>query len=264
MIFAWLKKLRRQRLVAKPFPRGWLRYLQENVGFYSLLTDAERAKLRDDLRVFVAEKNWEGCGGLTLTDEMKVTIAAQACLLLLGIQHDYFNRVLSVLVYPSEYVANEKWVGPDGVVHEGKRNRLGEAWNRGPVVLGWDAVIDGSKNYKDGLNVVLHEFAHQLDFLDGLVNGTPPLKNREQYRKWHEVMTAEYNQLVKESEEGIATLLDQYGTTNPGEFFAVATECFFEQPVELQRRHARLYRVLRDYYCQDTVERFTRGQMEER
>lgn len=256
MIFAWLKKFRRVRLVARPFPQPWLSYLQNNAGLYSLLGDAEQTRLRDDLRVLVAEKHWEGCGGLAVTDEMKVTIAAQACLLLLGIEHDYFSRVLSVLVYPTEYVAREQWVGPDRVVHEGYRTRIGEAWNRGPVVLGWDAVLDGGRNYKDGRNVVLHEFAHQLDFLDGLLNGTPPLKNREQYRKWQEVMTAEYEQLIKDSKEGVATLLDQYGTTNPAEFFAVATECFFGQPVHLQRRHSRLYQVLRDYYCQDTAERF--------
>ncbi len=260
MIWDWSKRRRRRKMRAQAFPDPWMRYLQNNVRLYPLLTGVEQAKLRDDLRVLVAEKNWEGCGGLTITDEIKVTIAAQACLLLLGIEHDYFSRVLSVLVYPAGYLAPERWVGPDRVVHEGYIDRAGEAWYRGPVVVGWDSVLPGGTDYRAGRNVVLHEFAHQLDFLDGLIDGTPPLKSREQYRKWHDVMTAEYKRLIAESERGEATLLDPYATKNPAEFFAVATEYFFEQPVELQFHHSDLYELLREYYGQETAERFTREQ----
>src|SRR5437016_2361705 len=144
MIFSWLKRRRRRRLLATPFPTGWLAYLQSNVAMYGLLSEAERAKLRDDLRLLIAEKTWEGCGGLTVTDEMKVTIAAQACLLLLAMEHDYFSRVRSSLVYPAGYQSPEGEVGPDGVVREGV-GRLGEAWYRGPVVLGWDEVRAGGR-----------------------------------------------------------------------------------------------------------------------
>lgn len=262
-MLAWLRARRRRRLLASPFPPGWLTYLERNVGHYALLTDAERARLRDDLRVFIAEKMWEGCGGLTMTEEIQVTVAAQACLLLLGIEHDYFRRVLSILVYPGAYRSPRHELRDDGLVHEDP-GRLGEAWYRGPVVLAWDEVRRDGLHFRDGRNVVLHEFAHQLDFLDGWADGTPPLQGRAQYRKWQAVMTAEYGRLVEASEQGRATLLDQYGSQSPTEFFAVATECFFEKPVALARRHPALYEVLRDYYGQDTAARFTRGSASDR
>ncbi len=166
MLFSWFAKRRRRQILATPFPDAWLEHLQKNVAVYRLLTEAEQAKLRDDLRIFMAEKEWEGCGGLVLTDEMKVTVAAQACLLLLGVEHDYFRFVKTILLYPSAYRAPEGEMGPAGIVQEGL-GRAGEAWHRGPVVLAWDSVVAGGQNHRDGHNVVLHEFAHQLDFLDG-------------------------------------------------------------------------------------------------
>jgi Mlc titration factor MtfA (ptsG expression regulator) len=255
MLFSWLKNRRRRQLLARPFHVDWLHYIEKNMALYALLTEAEKARLRDDLRILVAEKTWEGCGGLTITDEIKVTIAAQACLLLLGMEHDYFSPVRTILVYPAAYRLPEGEVGPGGVVHEGL-GRAGEAWYRGPVVLSWEAVRAGGEDVYHGHNVVLHEFAHQLDFLDGWLDGTPPLQGDAQYQKWHEVMTAEYERLIKESTHGQATLLDNYGATHPSEFFAVATECFFLKPVALERRHARLYEVLREYYGRDTAARF--------
>jgi MtfA peptidase len=258
MVFSWLKKYRRRQLLATPFPADWLAHLNANVAFYAWLTDAEQDRLRNDLRVFVAEKNWEGCGGLTITDEIKVTVAAQACLLLLGIEHDYFSRVLSVLVYPTAYRDPQGFAGRNGLIDESNQGRLGEAWYRGPVVLAWDTVIKEGRDFTIGRNLVLHEFAHQLDFLDGLANGTPPLKNREQYVQWHGIMTAEYDKLIRDSAKGRATVLDRYGTTDPCEFFAMVRECFFTQPVQLQRRHPLLYRILREYYGQDMIERVGR------
>lgn len=250
MLLSWLKNHRRRRLLARPFPADWLAYLN-NVAAYPLLNEDEQARLRDDLTVFVAEKNWEGCGGLTMTDEIKVTIAAQACLLLLGMEHDYFSRVLSVLVYPSAYRVPDR----EGVIDKHGHGMLGQAWYRGPVILAWDVVAAESRDFSSGRNLVLHEFAHQLDFLDGLANGTPPLKNREQQAKWHGIMTAEYDKLVRDSQKGKATVLDSYGASDPPEFFAVATECFFTQPAPLQRRHPLLYQVLREYYGQDPAVR---------
>ncbi len=255
MLFSWLKKHSRRQLLATPFPADWLACLHNNVAVYAWLSDAEQGRLHNDLRVFVAEKTWEGCGGLTITDEIKVTIAAQACLLLLGIEHDYFGRVLSVLVYPTGYRDPRGFPNRDGLIEEHPKGRLGEAWYRGPVVLAWDAVVAEGRDLTSGRNLVLHEFAHQLDFLDGLANGTPPLKNHEQRLKWQGVMTAEYNKLIRDSERGRATVLDRYGATDPCEFFAVSTECFFTQPVPMQRRHPLLYGILREYYGQDTVER---------
>jgi Mlc titration factor MtfA (ptsG expression regulator) len=255
MMFSWLRRRRRRKLLAQPFPPAWLEYLRRNVGHYECLSEAEQAKLRDDLRVFIAEKNWEGCGGLTMTDEIKVTIAAQASLLVLGLQHHYFERVLSILVYPRAYRGPRDERGQDGLIHARGLPRLGEAHYRGPVVLSWDDVLEEGRNPSQGQNVVYHEFAHQLDMLNGVVDGTPLLETPEQYRRWREVMTEEYHKLIEASVYGRATLLDQYGTTNEAEFFAVATECFFDRPSQLARRHPRLYEILRDYYHQDPAAR---------
>jgi Mlc titration factor MtfA (ptsG expression regulator) len=255
MIWTWLRERRRRRLVAQPFPPAWLEYLRRNVAHYQFLAPAEQARLRDDLRIFLAEKHWEGCGGLALTDEIMVTIAAQACLLLLGLRHHYFERVLSILVYPRGYRGPEGEVAVGGLIPERGSARLGEAHYRGPVILSWADVLEEGRHPERGGNVVYHEFAHQLDMANGLVDGTPPLETPEQYRRWREVMGAEYRALVEASAHGRATLLDEYGATNEAEFFAVATECFFDRPVPLARRHPRLYEVLRDYYHQDPAAR---------
>ena len=174
MLFAWLRQRRRRQLLATPFPEEWLAYLRNNVALYQLLTEAEQARLRDALRVFVAEHHWEGCGGLTVTDEMKVTIAAQACLLLLNLDHEDFSRIGSILVYPSGYRTPVEHRNPDGTVGRDP-GRLGEAWYRGPVILAWDTVLSSGRRALEGQSLVLHEFAHQLDFLDGYADGTPPL-----------------------------------------------------------------------------------------
>src|ERR1700730_10650400 len=196
MIFSWLRQRRRRRILARPFPAEWLRYLDENVAAYRLLSGAEQAKLRDDLRVFVAERRWEACGGLEMSDEVKVTTAAQACLMALGLEDDCYDRVTSILVYPHGYLARNH--GPHiggGVVLEGTTGLLGEAHYRGPVILSWDEVLADGRHPEEGRNLVFHEFAHQLDMLDGVVNGTPPLESSEQRRKWRQVMTAEYGRL---------------------------------------------------------------------
>ena len=250
MIFSWLRNRRRRKVLAEPFPPGWEDYLRQNVAHYRHLSGAEQARLRDDLRIFLAEKNWEGCGGLPMTDEIKVTVSAQACLLVLGLKHNYFDRVRSILVYPHGYRAESREAA-GGTVVEGRSDRLGEAHYRGPVILSWAEVLEDGRHPNRGHNLVFHEFAHQLDMLDGVIDGTPPLGSRAEYQRWQEVMTAEYRQLCEASEHGRATLLDQYGTTNEGEFFAVATECFFDKPAEMARRHPKLYALLRDYYRQD-------------
>lgn len=254
MLFSWLARRRRARLLASPFPAEWQHYLDRNVALQARLNEREKAQFRDDLRVIVAEKNWEGCGGLVMTDEIKVTIAAHAALLLIGIRHDYFARVMSILVYPTGFRSPDGWAGPDGVVNLDS-GMLGQAWYDGPVVLAWDDVLKGGQNPRDGLNVVLHEFAHQLDYLDGVIDGTPPLRRKGDYAKWQEVMTREYERLKSESEHGYPKVLDTYGATNHAEFFAVATEAFFEKPREMCARHAELYAILSEYYGQDPAAR---------
>jgi Mlc titration factor MtfA (ptsG expression regulator) len=258
MLFSWLRERRRRQLLAEPFPPAWLGPLEKNVAHYAVLSDAEKAKLRDTLRILIAEKNWEGCRGLVITDEMKVTVGALASLLLLGIEHDYFHTVQTVLVYPSSFrrPADDRVEGD--LVPERGEELLGEAWYRGPVVLSWPDSLEAAQFPGAYPNTVLHEFAHQLDYTNGLIDGTPQLESDAQRAQWREVMTAEYERLIRRSEEGRPTLLDPYGATNEGEFFAVATESFFDQPVEMAQMRPRLYGVLRDYYRQDPAERARR------
>ena len=219
------------------------------------MTETEQAKLRDDLRIFVAEKTWEGCGDLDMTDEIRVTIAAQACLLVRALDIDYFPSVWSVLVYPAAFQSLvldplktndeiDEWIPA-----------VGETVRQGPVVLAWDSVLAGGRDQDRGRNTVYHEFAHQLDYLDGAVNGTPRLDDASLARRWPQVMTAEYERLCRALERGRRTLLDEDAATNKGEFFAVATEYFFGRPVALAGQHPRLYELLRDYYRQDPGQR---------
>ena len=222
------------------------------------MSGEEQTALRRVTQVFVAEKIWEGCRGVAVTDEMKVTIAGQACLLLLGIEHDYFRNVKTILVFPRQFVPHGmQEFDESGVAHESRGPALGLAYHGGPIVLSWADSKAGGRNSQDGLNVVLHEFAHKLDLRDGVVNGTPPLKSQREYTRWAEVMRKEYEQLVNASQRGKATVLDDYGATDPGEFFAVAVECFFEKPIQLQKKHVELYEALRDYFGQDPAARFT-------
>lgn len=194
-----------------------------------------------------------------MTDEIRVTIAAQACILLLHRKTDDYPRLKSVLVYPHPYHATSIRQGPGRLMVEGEEMRLGESWQTGALVLAWDAVRGGAADVHDGHNVVYHEFAHQLDAEDGIVNGAPVLPNRSMYSAWARVLSAEYEQLIRETHQRHRTVMDEYGTQNPAEFFAVATETFFEKPVQLMHRHPELYEELRLFYNQDPATRFTDG-----
>ena len=252
MFFSWLRRRRRRALLRGPFPDAWLETIRRNVHQYAGLAETEQATLRDTVRVLVAEKNWEGCGGLTMDDEIKVTVAAQASLLLLGLEDEYFDAVQSILVYPDAYVAPGHTLTKGGVVLEGDSHREGEAWYRGPVILSWADTLAGGRRRGGGNNLVLHEFAHQLDMQNGrVVDGTPPLSSQTEYDRWQQVLHAEYRRLEHDCRHGRPTLLDCYGVENLGEFFAVSTECFFEQPRAMQRVHPELYDILRGFYRQD-------------
>src|SRR6266700_6960079 len=254
-MFGLLKQGRRRRLLAQLFPKEWLATIQRSALFFRRLSANDQAELLGHIQVFLAEKRFEGCGGLAITDEIRVTIAAQACLLLLHRETDYFPGLLTILVYPSTYMVEEKRQIEEHVWEEGTTIRLGETGRRmGSLILSWDAVKAGAADPSDGKNVVLHEFAHQLDYENSAADGVPELATREQQLVWSEVMTTEFASLRAAHETGIATLLDTYGATDPVEFFAVSTEAFFERPRALRAHHPRLYAELQKYFQQDPVE----------
>jgi hypothetical protein len=245
------KKRRRNRLASQPFPAEWLTIIERNVPFYRLLPEADQKELQRHIQIFIGEKRFEGCGGLTITDEIKVTIAAQACMLLLHRRTDYYPGLPSILVYPRSYVAPSvpKLIG--GIVVEGPDVRLGESWRRGSVVLSWDDVRRSAADIHDGHNVVFHEFAHQLDSSGAKGDSSPVVQDYSTYIAWARILEKDYQKLRHDVSRNNATLLDRYGAVNPAEFFAVVTECFFEKPKELQKLHPDSYNELKNFYQQD-------------
>ena len=254
-MFNFGRRRKREKIRSQPFPPEWLAIIERNIPLFSRLPPADRNELLGHVQVFIDEKYFEGCGGLELTDEIRVTIAAQACVLLLHRDTDYYPRVTSILVYPSTYVAQETRSVGGGVWEEGDEVRLGHTHeSMGVIVLAWDAALHGSRIWDDGPNVVLHEFAHQLDFENARTDGTPLLESPQQYISWARVLGAEYDELRHIDATGGSSFLDTYGATNPAEFFAVVTEMFFEKPIELRLRHPELYEELRQFYKQDPAE----------
>jgi MtfA peptidase len=249
------KARRRHRLRSQLFPHSWLLIIRRNVPYYDHLTVSEQEELRGNIQIFMSEKNFEGCGGLEITDEIKVTIAAYACILLLHRQHDFYPRLRTILVYPDAYPAKVVRPGPGNMVIEGHEMRAGESWKTGAVVISWNHAFHRPGDPTEGRNVVLHEFAHQLDQEDGSVDGAPLLPKTSMYRAWARILGREYQLLVEAADADRPTLLDKYGATNPAEFFAVVTEYFFEQPEKLKAEHPELYEELRLYYQQDPAAR---------
>jgi MtfA peptidase len=263
------RQLQRGAVRRRPFPGAWLNILQEQVAAYPLLGAAQQTELQKRILVFINEKTFEGCLGLEVTDTMRVVIAAQACLLELGRHPHYYPDGVSIFIYPSAFVSTLTETLPGGVVTEREVVRIGEAWRRGSVVLAWDAALQQSRGLLPGHsaysgniysgNVTLHEFAHKLDGEDGAVDGVPDLggldglgpDRQAAHATWAQVMSRAYRELVRRVEAGEITTLDPYGATNPAEFFAVATETFFESPLVLKHTDSRLYEVLSSFYGQD-------------
>ena len=246
----WIRARRRRRILAQPVPESWAGYLDDNVSLARHLDPESRRRLLALVQVFIAEKFWEGCGGLELTEEMQVTIAAQACLLVMGREDDLYADVASILVYPSTLITPPRPLGffeqPRAPVGHGS-TVIGEAMLGGPVVLAWDAVLAGGRGETMG-NVVLHEFAHKLDMATGRVDGTPPLSNKAERQRWARVCSQAYRWHRARAEAGWPTLMDSYGATNEAEFFAVASETYFTRPLELAYEHRDLYALLADFY----------------
>lgn len=249
---ATARERRHEAIRRMPFPSAWETIIEKNVRHYAILPPELRHELQGHVQIFLAEKTFEGCGGLEVTEEMKVTVAALACLLLLNRKSSHYKKLTCILLYPKAYRVHG--VSSDGVtVSEGSQGRLGESWDQGTVVLSWNDVSSSAHNIKDGHNLVLHEFAHQLDQEDGRGDGVPIFEQESMYTTWAEVLSPEFEKLKKRSAKGKKSVMDEYGATNPAEFFAVATETFFEKPAQLKAKHPALYEELAEYYCVDPV-----------
>ena len=239
---------RRDRARRAPFPEAWRSILRRNVAAYRTLPRERRAKLEELIGVFIAEKRFTGCAGQAIDDEVRLTIAAQACLLLLGRERGFFPRLTNVLVYPGAFLVERIRPEPSGILQEHRQVLTGESWTNGQVVLSWQDALAGGRIGDDGRNVVIHEFAHQLDQEKGYANGAPMDAVR---RSWAETFSREYAVLQQRAMMGEPTLIDPYGATAPEEFFAVASEVFFERPRELAEQHPALHAELARYYALD-------------
>jgi Mlc titration factor MtfA (ptsG expression regulator) len=252
LVFGFFKRRRRRRLRATPFPAAWRRIAHDNAPCCRPLAATERTALFGHAQVLLAEKRFEGCGGLELTDEIRVTIAVQAALLLLNRVPRYYPRLSAILVYPTHYVAPVERMIPGGILVEGDEARVGESWHHGNVVLSWQDIRHDALRRRRGHNVILHEFAHQLDGESGAVDGMPALPSRAAREAWARDFQAAFEGLKGALAGGRrGGILRPYAATSPPEFFAVATEAFFEQPVGLRRAHRAVYDHLSQYYAQD-------------
>ncbi|HEB61377.1 MAG TPA: zinc-dependent peptidase [Phycisphaeraceae bacterium] len=250
------KQKRRARLREKPLPDDWREYIEKSWPYYRLLQDDEQKRLLGHVHVLMHEKKFEGCAGLEINDEIRLSILMQAALLILNNPGGYFRILRSILVYPQDYLAPVTTRQPDGSVSERTDHRLGESWEHGLLVLSWRDVKNDISSITDGHNVVLHEFAHQLDSEDGRTDGLPVLADTRALKQWQKIMMHEYRSLQEKVRRHEPDVINPYGATNPAEFFAVATETFFEHPLDLLTMRPVLYEQLQQFYKQDTAARF--------
>jgi len=241
---------RDKRILEKPFPARWQAIVDRRIPFYPRLGSDTQIQLQNRIKLFVAKKKFFGCGGQEMTEEIRITIAAEACLLLLNRNIEVYPDLHYILVYPSAFVAEDLQYNPDGTVRRVKTGLLGQSWRTGKVVLSWKDADSGIKNFHDGHNVILHEFAHQLDGESGYSNGAPVLRNNS-YQTWAKVFSHEFATLNKTKDRPFKAAMNYYGATSPAEFFAVATETFFEKPEQMHRKHPELFMELKTYYCVD-------------
>jgi Mlc titration factor MtfA (ptsG expression regulator) len=248
---------RRRRILARAaFDEQQWRAVARRFAFVEVLGEEEQAKLRDWVVLFLHDKSFSAAAGLMLTDEMQLTIATQACILILGLDLDYYRGWSEIIVYPAQFVPRHQYTDEAGVVHETAHPHMGEAWLHGPVVLSWDDVA--ANDMPEGMNVVIHEFAHKLDMLNGDANGFPPLHADMSRREWAQTFRSAYEDFCARVDAQENTIIDPYASESPGEFFAVLSEVFFELPGVLRDEYPAVYAQLRRFYRQDPVARLGR------
>lgn len=256
---AWLwgphaaREWRRARIRRQPFPARWREVLRRRMPLYATLPPDLQLQLKKLTQVFIAEKPFIGCRGLVVTEEMRVLVAAQASLLQLNRRAGGFPNLREVLIYPGAFIVDQQRNHGNGLVSEERRVLSGQSWQRGQVLLSWDDVLNGAADPTDGHNVVIHEFAHQLDQERGAATGAPFLGRREQLQRWAATLGAAYERLRQQVADGEQTLIDAYGASEPAEFFAVVSEVFFERPLALAAEQPALYRELAGCYRVDPL-----------
>jgi len=248
--FAW-PRYRLHRAVDEPFPDAWRKTLRQNFPVFRRMPTDLQLQLKTHIKQFIHEKDFIGCAGFEINDEVRVTVAASACLLLLNREGDVYGELKYILIYPDAFLVEREALNPEGLPTAHRQGVLGESWDNGKVILSWEDVLKGNKNFNDGANVAIHEFAHQLDHASGATNGAPFLGDAKRSKRWSTVLTDEFEQLRQAAYKGDKTLIDKYGTTNPAEFFAVVTETFFEQPRQMHSEHPALFTELKAYYRVD-------------
>ena len=249
---AW-RALRRARVVRRPFPPAWRDILRRRMPYFASLPVDLQLQLKKHVQVLLAEKPFVGCNGLVVTDEMRVLVAAQAALLLLNRPAGWFPNLREVLIYPGAFVVARDQHDAAGLLRAGRQVLAGESWQRGQVMLSWGDVLAGAAAPADGRNVVIHEFAHQLDQQSGHANGAPVLGRRDRYAAWSATLGAAFAQLQQQLARGETPLIDPYGASDPAEFFAVVSELFFERPQALADSHPALYGAFAGYYRVDPL-----------
>jgi Mlc titration factor MtfA (ptsG expression regulator) len=256
---AWLwgppmwRAARRMRIRRQPFPLQWREVLRRRMPAFARLPADVQLRLKKQAQVLLAEKPFIGCAGLEVTEEMRVLVAVQASLLLLRKHAGNFDGLRQILIYPGAFVVERPITDATGVVRDERKALAGESWQQGQVLLAWDEVLAGAADPNDGRNVVIHEFAHQLDQAHGAANGAPFLPGARRRLRWAEVLGQEYGALQESLAAGVPGLIDPYAATNPAEFFAVVSELFFEKPSELAAQHATLYGEYKSFYGVDPL-----------
>jgi Mlc titration factor MtfA (ptsG expression regulator) len=243
------RSYRRNQIRNRPFPDAWRKILRQRVPYFRRLPADIQLQLKRHIQVFIAEKVFVGCNGISVTDDMRVTIAAHACLLILNRPTDYYPSLRQILIYPGPFIVDKAEADSAGVIHHQRRVLTGESWSQGQVILSWEDAVEDAATIDDGHNVVIHEFAHQLDMETGSANGAPQLSDHRRYTHWSNVLSWEFAALQDRALTQEHSLLNHYGATNPAEFFAVSSEVFFEQPQQLLAQSPLLYEELRAFYC---------------